>query len=795
LRKKRWAIALLVFILSVSLGLPQNVLGMDNYTHDANISRDNTVVDSSFNGLVYNNNPYYMEIPQWNGYQQYSNTTPVVVGKQLWQYTYDDSGYGHLWELNLQKPGSDWVPGNAVSTSVSLIQNFDVGTSGANGEVNSAAGVSGPTISQGYLAIAVGNYLYWWPVGHPDQEQSSPIGGNPGNTIQLIAASPLITPPLTARGTDMMTGDIVTWQTPFAVVGSWSGGVISQPLSTPTNVMETPNYYKTTDDASNATNDIVTSSPAWNSHTTALGTQGAAVFGVDAAQSGMNRLILMDPASGSYQTVYEANNSPIFYGPIDSSPAVTPDGTMFVPDQGAGIYKLSANGDYLADDTTAMDQSNPCIANVAVDGKNVIWVGNGHTTLNVASIFMFGSGSSKTSTFSGLNSPVVVSNGSTDTVFMSSSSTNGLIVTDPISMNDPAVTFDAGNNNVWRDIWQTLGSVSPAYTSVAADVGTDSTDGSALHYLATWTDYGYDSQGCVEIWAPSDYGVTATADPSPVNSGEQVIITAMPNPAGLTQSMKAHITDGGKNTIDIDMAQWSKSPEKWLGVINAPNNYTGADAHYTVTVTAAEKNGKTATATAQFTVNPIPLPPPGNLNGHLKIDAWRRNNTLQPAGTAKLGDDLAVTLTVDTPPTPSGLLNAQITGAQITKAWIHTPQGKPNTRDSNERIPIIRSEKNIDLTLNGLTASTKYKENWAGYPPPIPDNQVMETDPIFAPFAVHVDYKYQVPVATKAGVTYIWETGSYDASGNASTSLDITGTEPYIVNQYHHDQGTPPWEP
>jgi len=794
LRKKRWAIALLVFILSVSLALPQNVLGMDNYTHDANISRDNTVVDSSFNGLVYNNNPYYMEIPQWNGYQQYSNTTPVVVGNQLWQYTYDDSGYGHLWELNLQKPGSDWVPGNAVSVSVSLIQDFDVGTSGANGEVNSAAGVSGPTISQGYLAIAVGNYLYWWPVGHPDQEQSSPIGGNPGNTIQLIAASPLITPPLTASGMDMTTGDTVTWQTPFAVVGSWSGGVVSKPLYTPANVPAISYNYQTTDDASNATNDIVTSSPAWNSHTTALGTQGAAVFGVDAAQSGMNRLILMDPASGNYQTVYEANNSPIFYGPIDSSPAVVSDGTMFVPDQGAGIYKLSANGDYMADDTTAMDQSNPCIANVAVDGENVIWVGNGHTTLNAASISAFGQGSSAIGSFNGLDTPAVVNNGSTDTVFLASTGTAGLLVTNPLNWNDLPVSFQQ-DKYTWQNTWQTLGSVSPAYTSVAADVGTDSTDGSALHYLATWTDYGYDSQGCIEIWAPSDYGVTAIADPSPVNSGEQVIITAHPTPEGVTQSMKAHITDGGKNTLDIDLGQWSSSPEKWLGVINAPNNYTGANDNYTVTVTATEKSGKTATATAQFIVNPIPLPPPGNLTGTLKIDAWRRNNTTQPAGTAKYGDDLAVTLTVDTPPLPSGLLNAQITNAYITKAWIHTPQGHPGTADSTDSTLIIRSEKNIDLTLNGLTASTKYKENWAGYPPPIPDNSVMETNHIFAPFSVHVDYMYQVPVATKDGVTYIWETGSYDASGNASTDLNITGTELYIFNQPQHDPGTPAWEP
>lgn len=125
---------------------------------------------------------------------------------------------------------------------------------------------------------------------------------------------------------------------------------------------------------------------------------------------------------------------------------------------------------------------------------------------------------------------------------------------------------------------------------------------------------------------------------------------------------------------------------------------------------------------------------------------------------------------------------------------MHTPRGKIGW-DASGRVEIQRSEEDINLSLKGLVGTTKYKEDWAGYPPPIPDNQVMETNYIYAPFGVHVDYIYQVPVATKDGVIYIWQSGSYEASGNAGTTLDITGTDLYIVNQEIHDAGMPVWQP
>ncbi|KJR45813.1 hypothetical protein UF75_3798 [Desulfosporosinus sp. I2] len=791
MQRKRWGVALMVALLCVSLVLPSNILGADNYTHNANISRNNTVVDSGYNDILYNNNPYYVQIPQWNGNRQYSNTTPAVVGSNLFQFTYDQKGKGYLTKIALKKPDATWEPGNGITLDATLIASFSVGTSGGR---DAAAGISGPTIKDGYLAVAVGDLLYWWTIDADGNRTSnvfnSPIQGNPGNTTRLIASSPLVTPPLIASGTNMLTFEPVTWETPFAVVGSWSGGVISQPLYTLDGVTTTNFGYKTTDDASKATNDIVTSSPAWNSGTTVVGAPGAAVFGVAAYASGKNRLILMNPTTGSIKTVYDWSGSPIFGGPIDSSPSIAPNGHIYVPDHWGGIYRLNANGDYMAKDISAMDKSSSNISNIAVDGQNVIWVGDGHTTLNAAPISGFGSMRTRISSFSGLGSPAVVSNGTTDTVFLASDSTNGLLVTNPITISNPSATF----GNEWRYTWQTLGSVSATYTSVAADIGTDPIDGSPLQFVTAWTNYGLNSQGCVEIWAPSDYNLKATANPNVVNSGEQVIIRGMPSPEGLTKSMKAHITDGGENTIDINLVQWSRSPERWQNVINAPNNYTGADAVYTVTVTATQTSGKTTTATTNFTVNPIPLPPPGNLTGTLRIEAWRRNNTMYPLGTAKYGNELAVTLTVDPPPPPQGLLNAQVTNAYITKAWVNTPRGKIGW-DASGRVEIQRREEDINLILDGLVGTTKYKVDWAGYPPPIPDNTVMETNYIYAPFGVHVDYMYQVPVATEGGVVYIWQTGSYEASGNAGTTLDIIGTDLYIFNQEIHDAGTPVWQP
>jgi len=300
LKRKRRATAFLIVLICLSLIFPLNVIGSDNYTHNANISRNNTVVDSGYNNLLYNSNPYYVQIPLWNGNRQYSNTTPVVVGSNLFQFTYDKKGKGYLTKIALTKPDASWKPGNGISLNATLIATFDVGTSGGR---DSAAGISGPTIRDGYLAIAVGEYLYWWTIDNDGNRTSSVyyknIQGNPGNTIKLIASSPLITPSLTVSGTSLLTGQTITWETPFAVVGSWSGGVITQPLYTPSGVILTVPQYKTTDDASRATNDIVTSSPAWNPVTTVVGGQGAAIFGVAAYASGDNRLIIMNPATGS----------------------------------------------------------------------------------------------------------------------------------------------------------------------------------------------------------------------------------------------------------------------------------------------------------------------------------------------------------------------------------------------------------------------------------------------------------------------------------------------------------------
>jgi hypothetical protein len=281
-----------------------------------------------------------------------------------------------------------------------------------------------------------------------------------------------------------------------------------------------------------------------------------------------------------------------------------------------------------------------------------------------------------------------------------------------------------------------------------------------------------------------------------VNSGDRVIITAYPKPLHDTQGMTAQASDG-KNTLNISMVQWNNQPnfENWQGIVTAPDNYTGSSVTYTVTVTATSIGGETAIAKTTFSVNPIPLPPPGNLSGTLTIVAVRRSGATQPAGTAKYGDNLQTTLNVNQPPPPSGLLNAYVTSWRITKAWVDTPQGQINTPDSTDPTLILRGRANIHMTLNGHSATCTYGENWAGYPPPIPDNQVMETDNIDAPFAVLVYYMYEVPVPTgNGGVTYVWRSGSYTASGNASTDLDITGTEFYIYNEAIHDIGTPVWE-
>jgi|GEM_PF-6941752 len=137
--------------------------------------------------------------PTMHTFSQFSSTTAVVTnGMTLYQYTWDDGGWGHVWEYTLQSGDlSTTTQKKIVLTQANLIKSFQCGGSGfqnGNWITNFADAPSGVTVSdnQNWMAVGAGNRLYWWPNGNIGAGQSIPINGNTNNDI--CSASPLITP-------------------------------------------------------------------------------------------------------------------------------------------------------------------------------------------------------------------------------------------------------------------------------------------------------------------------------------------------------------------------------------------------------------------------------------------------------------------------------------------------------------------------------------------------------------------------------------------------------------------------
>ncbi len=272
---------------------------------------------------------------------QWSSTTPIFADGKMWQYTWDDGGWGHLWAYTVK--ASDLTPNHTFSlTGADLVQSFMCGT---NSNTNFADAPSGVSISSDsahpWMSVSAGSNLYWWPTGNPSAMLSQPILGPTDNDV--CSSSPLITP------------------NNFDMVGDFNGGFTSINLTTSipfrsdvTHADFNVNGQPNPNDAGSS----ITSSPAWNP------VSGTAWFGV--ASYADPRLISFNPATDQTFVTDKIAGGQKIYDPVWSPTPVDPvNGNVFATDMGGNAYEWNSSGTPVAKWITSQGDFNP-IDNMAL---------------------------------------------------------------------------------------------------------------------------------------------------------------------------------------------------------------------------------------------------------------------------------------------------------------------------------------------------------------------------------------------------------------------------------------------
>lgn len=719
--------------------------------------RDRTLASTIYTSTYVNPQPFYATVPaDPNGSRWQSFSTPVVVGNDVYQYAFDSTGHGVLWEFPVSQPSpSCWAGAAPCIVAWTPVHTWTWDPGYIDG-INSAEGVSAPTIrtsatlGQSYTAIGVGQYEDVWPTADPSAAlPPAYIQGNPGQTIYQVAESPLLTPAVTWSGLNLSTGATTTWSSPAAVVGSWDGGVVSEPVYTPSGVFVPHVDYRTSEDFGH-TGAFTTSSPTWDPAT------GAVLFGISTPGTLPTyhpRIEVLNPVTGAYHHwgVGDIRAS------IDVSATYdTHNGAVYVPDQAGNVYAFSGTTGQFYGVNTALSSASWDISDIAVSPYALYAVGKGLTELasldpaNITHINWIDSHLGR-----GLYSPNVVTNGSTDAIFITSTS---------------------GGLTVLKQNGQTLegaGSPTPAYVSAIADAGPD-------HWVMSWTNAAPNGQPALQIWPTSAFAMRATLSSTTVLPGQAITITARPTPAPVIASVTVTTpTSTGTGTnlnalTRIDATTWS-------GTFTAPL----APGTYSVTVTAttapnsglSENTAQTLTETLSFTVACDTPHPPTDIQSTLSLPSYSLpgGRDPEPAGDTKLGDTVDAQLSVTASSlAPSCVANPQVTGATLIQAQLYHPYGvvaftsTSNSETEWEWVP---------MTVNGMTAQASFLENYAGFPPP-PPGQVAETDTIRAMWKAQVTFTYQVPNGSGGWTT---KTGQYTVPGTTSAPLSVIGTDWYVI--------------
>jgi len=783
---KRFAI----FVLSIIVLFPTSAMAANNITWDTDYSRSRATVDSM--SQLYNETPIAVSIGDALGTWLYSYSTPIVYGNILYQYAWNtDSDEGYLVAVDISKTN----PQTSSDFPVLWAAKFNV----ESGE--RVDGSPGPSISPdgNYMSIAVGKYLYTWPMmiigvpnvpdgnGRMKQYNKYEIQGNTGQTTNLIAMSPAITTQSYAwQGTDINTLDPTTFAVPVTCAGSWNGGFTAAPLYIPSNIdpLSVDSYrFRTTSIDSSWTGEIFTSSPAIQSDG-----NGDILFGVD---GGYPVLFVLHPSS---MTISDIGGGTIKYG-VASAPVVDSDtGNIYVPDKMGNIYYFKSSGEYI-NKNTSLYNGELIISNLAVDPNYIYAVKAGHSEVHAIDKYTMTDDGTVFSGATGFIDPSVVINPITKTNLVAVNDADGYI---------RIAAYDSTSGGVFVGSGGSLstsakGYAPPPYVSVLMDAGPN-------QLIASWTNDAVagGQNGALEFWVPQVGDLTATVVPSknqPYATATLNVDTSVPN---TMSSVTADFPDQGKAVMNFSKTfpgTGGKTMYRWQSTFKVPLTPGNYSIPVELSITAEGSTTAPIDVSAPYEV----VKPAGGIvsdsGGALTLGsyagpenrikkgesfkAWPREQLSwqHPNGTTYMGDTILADLAVATPklPDPSDILvSAYLTSATATHPEGYNGSPKWLVRDISESMNITGS----------LTATLQFEETWGGWQL---GNYMAETpawainaptliipDPpndIGVDYVVHVVYQY--PVCDDTGCFY--ETAEMDVPGSTSTQIQVWGTDFVVV--------------
>lgn len=550
----------LVLLLAFAFwnAFPAFAAGQDTPTFGVSMHRTRRIWTTSSvwgNGLLFNPKPKFLDL----GSNLASYTEPVTANGIIYQYAFDPWGTnGYLFLDQESATGTlSPIPGGGYwSIPAGTIQN--------------AGAVSGPTISQGYVAIAVGQYVWVWPVSDTPTSPAESITNapgvwkfqlpaNPGNTDYQDSMSPAITPTVQVQAYNALTGRLsAPYKSPVVAAGGWAGGFGAYPVLPPPGYStwqaadvagwypsETLGYneYLTTQTSPSSTLADITSSPAYAASGFAgIGTSGngALLFGVSGVPGWM---VAIDPTGA--QPVKTFGNGE--FGPggvegISSSPVLTTSHNLYVPSNGGGIVEFNQSGAKISSTSSrwfggiAQDISDVALGSNYVyameSNRNQLvafarhslasegqWSpGSGQVMYNPSLVFNGPTAPYNTDLFIGSNSGSVY-----DLAFHSGGSGSPTITT----LGANSGSCNSGGGFLCSEL--TGDSGLPAYDAVTADTP-------PARDVMTWGSDPHTGAGAIIYWTPASYTVAASFNQTTVTPSQTVTLTAKTSPGGLTSN-------------------------------------------------------------------------------------------------------------------------------------------------------------------------------------------------------------------------------------------------------------------
>jgi len=630
-----WRAVVVVVAISSLLSIVSPAMTTADVPMYDNVGNDMRFIESHSAAQIYLNVPLYIELPQG----QQSSSMPTISGDTVYQYTWDSSGHGHLYAINLPNVGYSHMLQEQGSTHYALTQaiyaqppiTFNAGFTSdgfnaADGKDSLSTGpyVNGASYGSKYEAIAVGRYLYTWVAGSYPQGGLPPttvrfIRGNPTDTDYRVDEHPLITPPVTVAGLDA-SGNQTTWSSPVAVVGSRDGGLVAWPTYVPPGYSPHSEHYSTSQDYAHSVA-AMTSTPTWVG---ACSVGSACVaFGI----AGVHPRVILFNVTTSHWKVIGAGliaapvTNPVLYDSTGSN-------NLIVQDEYGDIYSFSLSGQLLG----------TYFGGIPGGGTDALWVNN-HEPISGKDMSVLTDATGQTLwAIGGGGALFNALNPTTLKPLLDPTSEFGPGVNSPTSMVDITGSPTMVVSNAKGDIYLYgtgaifTGTGGGTYFQASStppgtpDVGF-APDGGASHWLIGWTNSDPRGLPAIVAFVPETYTVVAAIAQTDVPSGSRVTITARPFPVGVTYN-EGFNNNGpsGKYPVEVQIEnaqgqalgvviplhrRGAGVTDWWSGDWAPPPNKTGSPMTYKAIVIAwSETDVKAQSRPVSFTVEaPAPLPP------------------------------------------------------------------------------------------------------------------------------------------------------------------------------------------